>query len=112
MWRRLIYGFCMAVALVGLYVKGSMYLNTLRVGRWTSVPAVLDLAYLLTILALVIIVGRKLVLDLSGKAQRNSEEEFKSAKVTTGSRVCRHCGEPSPGDCPACLHCGRPQSAG
>ena len=111
MLRRLIYGLGMAVALLGLYVKGTIYLNTLRFGRWTTVPALLDLAYLLTIVALVIIVGRELIFGLSGDAQRDREEEFGSAEVTIESWVCRHCGEPSPSDCPACIHCGRPQSA-
>ncbi len=112
MWRRLIYGFCMTVALLGLYVKGSNYLSTLRFGQWTTVPALLDLAYLLTILALVIIIGRELLLGLSGKAQHNCEEELGSAEGTMVSWVCRHCGEPSPSDSPACVHGGRSQSAG
>ena len=112
MWRRLILGFCMVVALLGLYVKGGNYLNTLQLGQWTTVPALLDLAYLLTIVALVIIVGRELLIGLSSKAQRNCEEEFGSAEGTVESWVCRHCGEPSPGDCPACVRCGRSQSAG
>ena len=76
MWRQLTYGFCMAVALLGLYVKGSDYLSTLRFGRWTTVPPLLDLAYLLTILALVIIIGRKLFHSLLGRATHNREEEF------------------------------------
>jgi hypothetical protein len=48
--------------------------------------------------------------ELSGEAQRNREAELEGAADTIGSWVCRHCGEPTPSDCPACVNCGRLQS--
>lgn len=85
MWRRLILCFCMAIALLGLYVKGSIYLNTLRLGSWTTVPALIELAYLLTIVALALIIGRKRLSGAPNRGRRNGEEESGSAEETTGS---------------------------
>jgi hypothetical protein len=61
MWNRLLYGICLTIALLGLYIKGGTYLNTLRLGHGTTVLAFLDLAYILAIAALAIICVRGLL---------------------------------------------------
>lgn len=110
--RRLIYGFFMAIVLLGLYVRGSVYMNTLRSGQWTTAPALLELAYLLTIVALAALIGRKLLSRVPSKARLSGEVTSGTEDVAPESWVCRHCGEPSPRDCPSCVHCGRAQLAG
>jgi len=110
--RRLIYGFFMAIVLLGLYVRGSVYMNTLRSGQWTTAPALLELAYLLTIVALAVLIGRELLSSVPSKARLNGEVTSGTEDVAKESWVCRYCGEPSPRDCPACVHCGRAQMAG
>jgi hypothetical protein len=61
MLKRLLYGICLAFTLLGIYIKGSIYVSALRLGRGTAVPAIFDLLYIVGFFVAALVCGRELV---------------------------------------------------
>ena len=74
MWARLLYGFCFSVVMVGLYVKGDQSLHTIRAGRGATVDGLLDLAFILLLVALLVIAGRALITGRVGSTRTGAED--------------------------------------
>ena len=81
-FRRLLYSLVIVVALVVAWIKMDAYLHNVRVGRGGSTAGLLDLGYLLAMVALVVIAMRVLLRTRSSRAI----DRLDRGEIRNGSR--------------------------